>query len=271
MDQHDDDYFVISSERDSLEYNKIPVSNNDIPPEMQDNTDKPKRPDYLPCRTKQMDPLSIGSTPVTAENTKIPLARTPLVRSIKKQSPLRPPPPKTKVIDPKLNSDKIKPDDLCRKDFNFYDDFVDISNSPTTKQANDSQNSDGQPVVLPNSPFYTPSGDLLGLDLFSDTVGSLSQESRSLITDSAVPVEKLNYRDMESALNGTNSNRYTNDISMNPFNSTDLPLNVAFIETENELSRSPVNHPIMKPTSEDDPFSGFFEAAKRDLQLKNKR
>ena len=159
-------------------------------------------------------------------------------------------------------------------------------------------------IVLPNSPFYTPSQDLLGLDhsLFHEIGSSLSDDTRSILTlGSSVSDTKTTNLDQftDNPFAPPNSQKMS---PTNPFASQgtiteNRKMDLVFDDSDNTqqgLHRSPVltratSIPMRNSTttgssvdragaaavnsasSEFDPFASCFEDAKRDFRLTDKR
>ena len=251
-----------------------------------DHTNKPKRPEKLPISAKQAVSSLKRSTPVTpTEKPKIPPPRPPAITPDKKQPPLRPPLPNNiKLIDlsSPVTDSRVSLD--TSEDLEFTDDFINI---PHCRTVVETQN-EGHAVILPNSPFFSPT-EMFSSGLFADTMGSLSEESRSLITDrpnsiveegaSMNPFTQDKIQDLSSTDN-TNLDIFDqSDDSICAENNTDLKLNTAFNETTSStdyLPRSTSLRDKAPVTSKgepvkNDPFAGFYEIAKKDFQLDRKR
>lgn len=242
------------------------------------------------------------STPVTQR--KVPPARPPPISPDKqrkasfptnkpplppvKASPSRPPPPpntKTKLLE--TSSTESTSDGMC------FDTTLDKQNevfiepdSGNTSMLED-EGAKKRPILLPASPFYTPSSDLLDLDqsLFTETMKSLSEDTRSLITSSGSSTVSFTspsiasstnpFKPTDSGMEIKQQQRLSSLVFNDDFNNT----TATDTSRESNLHRSPVlSSQVKTPSSAEtcssgtvDPFASCFEEAKKDFQLTNKR
>lgn len=162
-------------------------------------------------------------------------------------------------------------------------------------------------IVLPNSPFYTPSQDLLGLDhsLFHEIGSSLSDDTRSILTlgpsSTTTTSNSTHQSGLESSTISNNPFQQSQQMSpTNPFASSatsqEGQMDLVFdddstSQQQGGLHRSPVltrttstpkgsnvvdrNETAaavsLATSSEFDPFGPCFEEAKKDFRLTDKR
>lgn len=185
----------------------------------------PPRPAMLPIKTQP--PLSDGKTP-----------------------PTRPPPPST---TPQKSHD-------CNM---FFQDKAEIDDLYVVIDAN-SDSIGNEKTLLPSSPFYTPSSDLLDLDqsLFQETMQSVSEDTRMMMSNDRSTTKKS-----------------SGEVDMS--HSPTINMNIAFLgESEKQFYRSRVltQNPSIEPgmpgtepekTLQNDPFASILEDVKKDMKINN--
>lgn len=233
---------------------------------------------------------------------------------VKRQNtpPSRPPPMKTPPHRPPLPARHSGPPertDSQRSSSSSQHNvaFIDNSNGNDAAKTDESRR---RSIVLPNSPFYTPSQDLLGLDhsLFHEIGSSLSDDTRSILTlgTSGTTTTSSNIIHQSGLVQSSeNNNPFPQSQPQmsptNPFASTtttatsqERQMDLVFDDTSQQqggLHRSPV---LTRTTSvpmgsnkvnregatavnsaeascEFDPFGPCFEEAKKDFRLTDKR
>lgn len=255
-------------EKESLDLN-LPQRITDKP----DKLDKPVGGSQLKRSTpvtqrKVPPPRPPPISPDKQKRPSFPPGKPPLPSG--KTLPNRPPPPSnlnSNLIDISSSSDNTGDaemffDTTCDKQ---NEAFLELASGENTTMIEDDTKK--RPILLPESPFYTPSSDLLDLDqsLFTETMKSLSEESRSLI-NSRSPTPSTNpFKASADPIEETKTQQQ-------PF---DAVFNESTTE-EDKLHRSPVlSRPVRKTVSGTaspvDPFASCFEDAKKDFQLTNKR
>jgi len=190
---------------------------------------------------------------ISTEQTKIAPSRPP-----PPARPMRPPPPASRVKEVR---DSVLHDEA----------FIE-----------NSEGSDRRSIVLPGSPFYSPSQDLLGLDqsLFHEIGSSLSEDTRVRLA-----MDQPNSAGGETSVSTNpfsleNNNHCPKISSRNPFSEQSSERRDV---AAHELHRSPVltratSAPLKgdsgarsPPPNQNDPFASCFEDAKKDFHLTNKR